>query len=108
MAKNFLQSGDVLDVPAPYDVISGGGLKIGGLFGVAQTNAKSGDPVTIIPQGVWRLPKTSGQAWTIGAPIYWDDTAKVTTSTASTNLPIGHAFEIAANPSAYGVVRLSI
>lgn len=108
MAKNFQQRGEAIDVLAPHDVKSGGGLKIGSLFGVAQSDALSGEDVVIIPVGVWRLAKTSAQAWTVGQQVYWDDTNKVVTATASSNLPIGHVLEVAANPSPNGVVRLSI
>ena len=32
---NFVKSGDNLTLVAPYDVLSGGGFKVGNLFGVA-------------------------------------------------------------------------
>ena len=45
MAKNFIQDGDIITVAAPYDVTSGGGLQVGGLFGVALTTAAAGADV---------------------------------------------------------------
>jgi predicted RecA/RadA family phage recombinase len=89
-------------------VSSGDLVIVGTLFGVAATDAKSGAEVEIKTSGVFTLPKTSAQAWTTGTAVYWDSENSVLTSTKSTNLFIGHAVAAAANPSATGVVRLSI
>jgi predicted RecA/RadA family phage recombinase len=107
MAKNFIQPGATVTVLAPYDVASGAGALVGKLFGVAQTAATSGAEVEIKTDGVWELPKTSAQAWTVGADIYWDDAAKVATTTTTSNTLIGKALAVAANPSATGIVRLN-
>jgi len=104
--KNFVQNGDVVTVPAPYDRLSGEGALIGTLFGVAQTDVASGDDAALVTRGVFDLPKTSAQAWTVGAAIYWDNSNKVCTTTASGNTLIGKALAVAANPSATGTVRL--
>lgn len=105
--KNYLQDGDVLSLTAPYDVASGAGLLVGALFGVATGAAASGASVQARTRGVYTLAKTSAQAWSVGAKIYWDDTNKLATSTASGNTLIGCAVAAAANPSAAGIVRLN-
>lgn len=109
MATNFIQDGDVMTVAAPSGgVSSGDGVQIGVLFGVATTTAAAGDPVEIATRGVFSLPKTSAQAWTVGAAIYWDPDGDGATTTAGTdNLFIGVAAAVAANPSATGMVRLN-
>jgi predicted RecA/RadA family phage recombinase len=104
--KNYIQPGDVVTVPAPYDVASGAGALVGTLFGVAAFSALSGTDVELKTHGVFDLPKTSAQAWTVGAAIYWDDTNKVATTTTTSNTLIGKALAVAANPSAVGRVRL--
>lgn len=106
--KNFVQSGRTMTVTAPAAVASGDLVVVGALFGVAFTDADSGDPVEIGTEGVFELPKTSEQAWTQGVKVYWDAANKCATTTASTNTLIGHATAAAANPSAFGTVRLSI
>lgn len=105
--KNYVQDGDVLSLTAPYDVASGAGLLVGALFGVATGAAASGASVQARTRGVYTLAKTSAQAWSVGAKIYWDDTNKLATSTASGNTLIGCAVAAAANPSATGIVRLN-
>jgi predicted RecA/RadA family phage recombinase len=108
MAKNYIQPGDVVTVAAPTGgVASGAGVLVGSLFGIAATTAAQGAPVEIVTTGVFTLPKLSAQAWTVGARIYWDDTNKHCTTTASTHKLIGVALAVADNPSAIGVVRLS-
>ena len=107
--KNFVQPGRNVTVIAPAAVKSGDLVIVGKLFGVAATDADSGAPVEICTEGVFTLPKVAEQAWTQGAAIYWaGGETNAATTTAGSNTPIGHAAEAAANPSATGVVRLSI
>lgn len=105
--KNYVQPGDRVTLAAPYDVTSGAGCLVGTLFGVASCTVLSGADVVLETEGVFDLAKTSAQAWTVGAAIYWDDTNKVCTTTASGNTLIGKALAVAANPSATGRVRLN-
>lgn len=107
--KNYIQPGDVITVAAPADVLSGAGVQIGDIFGIAAYNALSGAPVEIKTTGVFELGKTSAQAWaTVGLLIYWDNTTKLLTTTASTNKLVGTNLATAANPSATGVIRLNV
>lgn len=106
--KNFIQRGDTVTVPAPANVASGSGVLVGKLFGVAAFDAASGEPVELQTVGVFELPKTTAQAWTVGAPIYWDGSKCTTADGSGANTLIGHALAAAANPSASGIVRLSV
>lgn len=102
--KNYVNSGDVLTLPAPYALASGGGALVGKIFGVAQTDAENGAPVALVRRGVFEHGKTSAQAWTVGALIYWDNATKLFTTTATGNTLVGAAVAAAANPSATGTV----
>lgn len=105
--RNFIQDGATLTAPAPTGgVISGDLAIIGALIGVATVTAAAGTPVAFKTTGVFELPKVSAQAWTIGALIYWDGTAKNATTTSSGNTLIGFATEAAANPSGVGRVKI--
>jgi predicted RecA/RadA family phage recombinase len=106
--KNFIQRGETVTVAAPADVLSGAGVLVGALFGIASFDAKSGNDVEICTVGVYTLPKTSAQAWTVGAKIYWDGTKCTTADGSGANMLIGHALKVADNPSDAGVVRLSV
>lgn len=105
--KNFVQPGGTITVPAPANVSSGDGVLVGVLFGVAAFTALSGADVEIKVTGVFDLPKTSAEAWTVGAAVYWDNTNKVATTVSSGNTLIGKAVAAAANPSGIGRVRLN-
>lgn len=107
MAKNLIQAGDTITVPAPANVASGDLVVVGELAGVAITDAASGADVEIKTSGVWELGKTSAQAWTVGQKIY-GTSAGVATTVSTDNVAIGHAVAVAANPSAKGRVRLSV
>lgn len=113
--KNFIQGDNTVVVTAGLPIKSGDGVLTGDLFGIAAHAAASGDCVSILTTGVFSLPKTSAQAWTVGAKIHWDAANGEATTAATSggqdpvaHTFIGHAIEPAANPSASGVVRLSI
>ncbi len=105
--KNYVQKGENLTIAAPYDVTSGGGVKSGLIFGIASGDAESGDDVDLVTIGVFDLPKVSTNTFAIGAAVYWDDTAKLVTSTATDNTKIGVAVEAVGNPSGSVNVRLN-
>lgn len=86
--KNFVQPGDNLDCIAPYAVASGAGFQDGSEFAVASTDAASGAPVIGVTRGVFLLPKAA-VAITRKTVAYWDNTAKVVTNVAGSNLKIG-------------------
>lgn len=106
--RNFVQPGDVLTLTAPSGgVVSGSGYKIGNIFAVAAADAAQTEEFEGQVTGTFDLPKTSAQAWTEGALVYWDETPGEATTVATGNLLIGIAAAIAANPSATGRVRLN-
>lgn len=89
--KNYLQDDDKIVATAPYAVAAGAGCLVGSLFGVAESAIASGAKGVLVLEGVFSLAKATGAAWTEGARIYWDDSAKNCTTTASTNKLIGVA-----------------
>lgn len=107
MAKNIrYDRAMAVPLPAPYAVSSGQGVQVGRIFGVALANAASGETVAVHRGGVAELPKATGQAWTVGQAVYWDDTNRVCTTTAGTNLLIGAVFEAAVSAATTGWVLL--
>lgn len=107
--KNFVQAGDTLVVPAPYDLASGAGAQVGQLFGVAVSAVSQGADVPLKMTGVFDLAKIGSQAWTVGALVYWDNGAKRCTTVAAGNLLIGAAAAAVSNAAANttGRVRLN-
>ena len=103
--KNFIQPGHVVTVTAPVGgVVSGQMIKVGSLVGVVASDAAENEECELAVSGVFDLP-SDGSSFSQGAKVYWDDTAKQVTSTASGNTLIGHALAAGA---ASATVRLSI
>jgi predicted RecA/RadA family phage recombinase len=102
---NFIKSGDNLTLAAPYNVLSGGGFKVGNVFGVAANDTLQGADVECDVEGVYDLAKDSS-TFSQGDLAYWDDVAKAVTSTVGANLLIG-AVEIAAATGA-ATVRVNL
>lgn len=106
--NNYLQPGNVVTLTAPAGgVTSGNGYQIGQLFVVAANTAAEGAEFEGQTCGVFTLPKTSAQAWTEGALVYWDTAQDEVTTVVAGNLLIGIAAAAAANPSSTGEVRLN-
>lgn len=107
--KNYVQPGNTVTLPAPYDVLSGGGLLVDAIFGIASGDAVTGQSVETSVVGVYDMAAETGAstAITVGALIYWDDTAKVVTGTATNNTLIGVALGAKADGEAVVRVRLN-
>jgi len=106
--KNFVQPGHYLDLVAPSGgVVSGTAYLIGALLVVAQHSAAEGDGFVGVPDGVFTLPKKSTDTPGQGAALYWDNTAKELTTTASGNTKVGAAVKAAGSGETTVVVRLN-
>lgn len=106
MASNYVQPGDTLTIPAPADVVSGGVVIAGEIIGIAQGDALTGAPVDVALSDVWELAKVGANNFTLGASVYWDDTANLATTTASGNTKIGVAVATGGASTATVKVRL--
>ena len=89
--KNFVSSGSTLKITASAAISSGDGVLTGSIFGVATGDIANGADGIVNLTGVYDLPKTGSQAWSVGDKVYWDDTNKVCTTTATGNTLIGAA-----------------
>ena len=105
--KNFIAEGKTLTLIAPYNVTSGDGLLVGSIFGVAAADAVLNAEVETLVDGLFSLKKATGQAWTQGALIYWDNTNKNCTTTPTSNKLIGTATAAALSGDTIGNVRLN-
>lgn len=110
--RNFHARGDVLTTrnTTGRRVLSGEGVMIDRVFGIAASNYEPNDPDMVLNVvGAYRLPKTASQAWTWGQRVYWDGTNRVVTGTATGNTLIGVAIEDVAGGAGdvEGLVRLN-
>jgi predicted RecA/RadA family phage recombinase len=87
--KNFVQNGDVITVAAPYAVTSGQGVLVGALFGVAAYDAAIGANVEIASEGVFDITALTADTGTQGTKMYWDNTNRRLTTTATSNTLVG-------------------
>lgn len=106
--KIYVQRGDVMDVVAPSGgVVSGGTYVIGDWTGVAQTTQAEGELVALVLVGVVQVDKATGQSWAQGAKLYWDNTAKNYTTTATANMLAGRVAKAAQAGDVTGRIRLN-
>ena len=91
--RNFIQPGDSLAIAVPYSggVTSGQGLLVGALFGVAAIDGAQNAVIEAATQGVFDLTKEPALAITAGARVFWDNTNRRLTTTATGNFQVGLA-----------------
>jgi predicted RecA/RadA family phage recombinase len=87
-------------------VISGRGVLVGNLFGVAATTVAEGESVEIAIVGVSELPKLASAVIAAGARVAWDDTAKQVVLPGPSMVPIGIATVAVGNGTTTVRVRL--
>jgi predicted RecA/RadA family phage recombinase len=107
MARNYIQPGAVLTVPAPSGgVLSGAPVLIGTLFGVAQGDALEGADLEILTEGVVELTKAAPLEIAVGDRLFWKAADGVLDKTATAQVCVGIA--VAAAASADTVVRVKL
>lgn len=105
--KKFVMEGDALDLTAPSGGVTGGTpYKIGSIICIAAATVAVGLTFVGYTEGVYDVPKATGAAWAEGDLLYWDDTAKNFTKTASTNQKAGYAVAAAVSGATEGRIRL--
>lgn len=110
MAKNFQKPGRVHSVlVAPYAAVAGAGMQVGSIFGIANADIANGGTGELELEGVFYTAQaTNAEAWTEGVALYWNDSGKLFTTTASTYRRVGFASQAKANPSTVGYVRIPV
>lgn len=105
--NNFVQPAETIPLTAPSGgVVSGTAYKVGSLIVVALFSAAQTLPFSAMTRGVATLPKATGQTWSEGEKLYWDDSAKKFTTTSSGNTLCGCAVAAALTGATTGLVRL--
>lgn len=104
--KNFVQPGDNITLVATAIVPSGRGVLAGSLFGINSNAVAVGENMVLVTQGVFDHAKAVG-AVTVGQKLYWDDAAKVFTTTVGSNTLQGVATQAAQSGDATVRIRLN-
>jgi len=105
--RNFIKRGIGLDLVAPAGgVTAGTGVKIGAIIAIPSTDAAEGETFNGDTEGCFEHAAATGQAWAVGAVVYWDDTNKVFTTTSTSNTKAGVAIEAKLSAAAVGSVKL--
>jgi len=105
--RNHIFRGIGLPLIAPSGgVVSGTGVKIGSIIAIPSTDAAEGETFNGDTEGCFEHAAATGQAWTQGALLYWDNTAKNFTTTSTSNTKAGVAISAKESAAAVGEVKL--
>ncbi|MBX9752173.1 MAG: DUF2190 family protein [Roseococcus sp.] len=91
--RNYVQPGDSLALAVPYasGVTSGQGVLVGAIFGVAAVDGVQNAVIECQTKGVFDITKQPALGITAGARLFWDDTNRRLTTTATGNFQVGIA-----------------
>lgn len=106
MASNFVKPGNTLTVALPYNRDSGQAFKVGNIFGVASVDGTTGDVIEAHVEGVFDITTLTTDTPSAGTIMYWDDSNRRLTTTASTHLAVGYAVAAKASGAANTRIKL--
>ena len=91
--RNYVQPGDSIAMAVPYagGVTSGQGVLVGALFGVAAVDGAQNAVIECQTKGVFDIAKEPALAITAGSRLFWDNTNRRLTTTATGNFQVGLA-----------------
>ena len=91
--RNYVQPGNSLAIAVPYagGILSGQGMLVGAFFGVAASDAAQNATVECETRGEFELTKEPALAISQGARVFWDNTNRRLTTTATGNFQVGIA-----------------
>jgi predicted RecA/RadA family phage recombinase len=97
MAKNLFKEGDNITLPSTGAVVAGRIYVLGDLIGVALNGATAaGIPIVYsLKRDVYNFDKATGEAWTVGAKLYWDSANARLTTTSAGNTLVANAYAAA-------------
>lgn len=86
MKARYVQRGDSIDYTPLSDVAAGDIVKLGGLIGVAKLDIKAGELGSLATVGVYEMPKTGLDTFTLGEAVAYDfENGYVTKKSTSPN-----------------------
>ena len=106
MKARYVQKGNLIDYTPTSAVAAGDVVILGTLCGIANLDIPANTLGALALTGVFEIVKATG-AITVGAKVYWDNSAKNVTTTASSNTAIGVAFAEAGSSDATVLVRIN-
>lgn len=109
MANNYVQEGDVINYTnaSGSTITSGSGVLVGAWLGVALADIANTKTGSVQIANVFTLPKLGTDTVAQGAALYWDNTNKRLTTTASGNTLAGRAAAAAGSGVTTVQIRLN-
>lgn len=93
--------------PSGAAVAAGAIVLLGTRLGIAINDIADGALGTLAIEGNFSMPKATGEAWTLGASLYWDNTNKKLTTTSSGNTLNSIATKAAASGDTTGEAKIN-
>ena len=111
MAKNGIQTGDILTLDPGATVSSGDIIPVGSapnvIMGIALSDGVSGTDIAVGVRGVYNIAKTTSQAWAVGQSVYFVASTSKGSTAADGNALLGTCVEAAGSSATSGKILLA-
>jgi predicted RecA/RadA family phage recombinase len=98
--------GGVIDYTPGGALAAGEVVPFTGFVGISKRATAAGELTALAIQGVFKVTKQTGVAWTRGDVIYWDNAANQANKTAGGNTRMGVTTQDAASGDTVGYVKI--
>lgn len=107
MIAKYWQRGEALDYTAADAAVANGQVvSLGNRIGVAGDDIPEGETGTLHVMGVFEMEKDTTVSVTMGASLYYDESAQKITTDPSGNVPAGYAAADAAQSATTALVNI--
>ena len=106
MANQYIQAGNFIDYTPGSAVAAGDPVILTDRVLVAPRAIAANTTGSLATSGVFKLQKTTSQAWTLGQKLYWDGATSKATSVAGSLKVLGYAAAAAGSADTEGLVLL--
>ncbi len=103
----FIHDGETIDYTPGVDVAAGEVVVLADLVAVAKRDILAGTLGALAVVGVFDFAKSIAQSFSMGQLLYWNNTTKIATSTASGNKLIGKSVQSVATSVTTVRIRMS-
>lgn len=107
MDSQYIQAGDYWDYTPSSAVAAGQVVLLNATVTIAPRDIAANADGSLALSGIWKVQKTTGEAWAAGEPLYWVAGTSKFTTTASTNKKAGVASKAAASGDTTGYLALN-
>lgn len=107
-ASTFVQDGRTIDYTPGSAVAAGDVILLQKMLGVAAIDIAANTLGALMVHGVHSIAKVTGETWTTGQILYWDNSVKKLTTTVGSNVACAKAWADQLSGDTSGLAKINV